>query len=216
MMPLSERARGRWRSILPALGIDSRFLTGKHGPCPMCGGQDRWRFDDKRGDGTWICTHCRAGNGIKLAMMCTGITDFRAIASRIETVIGSAPAEPVKPQRSEADQRATMNHLWRVSRPIRADDHVDRWMHRRGLGASSSPTCLRSHGGLRHSGTPASVHPGMLAKVVDATGKPVMLHRTFMTEDGRKAPLALQLLYLKTSESMGNHDSKVVDADSVD
>jgi hypothetical protein len=28
--------------------------------------------------------------------------------------------------------------------------------------------------------------------------------------------LALQLLFLKASESMGNHDSKVVDADSVD
>ena len=28
--------------------------------------------------------------------------------------------------------------------------------------------------------------------------------------------LALQLLFLKVSESMGNHDSKVVDADSVD
>jgi hypothetical protein len=28
--------------------------------------------------------------------------------------------------------------------------------------------------------------------------------------------LALQLLYLKASESMGNHDSKVVDTDSVD
>jgi hypothetical protein len=33
---------------------------------------------------------------------------------------------------------------------------------------------------------------------------------------GSAAPLALQLLYLKASESMGNHDSKVVDADSVD
>jgi hypothetical protein len=28
--------------------------------------------------------------------------------------------------------------------------------------------------------------------------------------------LALQLLFLRASESMGNHDSKVVDADSVD
>jgi hypothetical protein len=32
----------------------------------------------------------------------------------------------------------------------------------------------------------------------------------------REKLLALQLLYLKASESMGNHDSKVVDADSVD
>jgi hypothetical protein len=33
---------------------------------------------------------------------------------------------------------------------------------------------------------------------------------------GWEVRLALQLLYLKASESMGNHDSKVVDADSVD
>jgi hypothetical protein len=32
----------------------------------------------------------------------------------------------------------------------------------------------------------------------------------------KERALALQLLYLKASESMGNHDSKVVDADSVD
>src|SRR5580704_16112421 len=31
-----------------------------------------------------------------------------------------------------------------------------------------------------------------------------------------RSSLALQLLYLKASESMGNHDSEVVDADSVD
>jgi ribosomal protein L11 methylase PrmA len=31
-----------------------------------------------------------------------------------------------------------------------------------------------------------------------------------------RSRLALQLLFLKASESMGNHDSKVVDADSVD
>jgi len=30
------------------------------------------------------------------------------------------------------------------------------------------------------------------------------------------ASLALQLPFLKISESMGNHDSKIVDADSVD
>jgi hypothetical protein len=32
----------------------------------------------------------------------------------------------------------------------------------------------------------------------------------------RCSSLALQLLFLRASESMGNHDSKVVDADSVD
>ena len=34
-----ERARGRWREILPRLGIDARFLVNRHGPCPLCGGR---------------------------------------------------------------------------------------------------------------------------------------------------------------------------------
>jgi putative DNA primase/helicase len=189
MTPLWERAQGRWRSILPALGIDPRYLTGKHGPCPVCGGRDRFRFDNKQGAGTWICTHCGAGQGIKLAMMFTGITDFKEIAVKIEAVIGRSPAEPAKSERSEAAHRAAMNQLRRGSRPIRAGDHVDRWMQRRGLGALSYPTCLRSHAGLRHSGPPVSVHPGMIAMVSSASGKPVMIHRTFLTPDGTKAPV---------------------------
>jgi hypothetical protein len=35
-------------------------------------------------------------------------------------------------------------------------------------------------------------------------------------EVDRLIALALQLLFLRASESMGNHDSRVVDADSVD
>jgi putative DNA primase/helicase len=190
MTPLWERCNGRWRSILPALGIDPRYLTGKHGPCPICrDGRDRWRFDNKRGDGTWICTHCGAGNGIKLAMVCTGITDYKVIADKIEAVIGRAPAEPVRKERSEAANRAALNKLWQASRPVRTDDHVDQWMRRRGLLLTAYPPCLRSHSGLRHSGPPVSVHPGMLAMVSAPTGKPAMIHRTYLTAVGAKAPV---------------------------
>ena len=35
-------------------------------------------------------------------------------------------------------------------------------------------------------------------------------------DSGRHAVLALQLPFLKVSESMGNHDSKIVDAYGVD
>jgi hypothetical protein len=37
-----------------------------------------------------------------------------------------------------------------------------------------------------------------------------------ISETSYDARLALQLPFLKISESMGNHDSKIVDADSVD
>jgi putative DNA primase/helicase len=65
-------AAGRWRSILSTLGMDDKALSGKHCACPMCGGKDRFRFDDKDGRGTYFCSGCGAGDGVKLAMGITG------------------------------------------------------------------------------------------------------------------------------------------------
>jgi putative DNA primase/helicase len=153
MMPLSERCNGRWRSILLALGIDPRCLDGRNGPCPLCGeGRDRWQFDNKRGDGTWICTHCGADKGLKLVMMFTGISDFKEIAGEIEAVLGEAPLERARAERSEAEHRAAMNHLWQSGRAARAGDHVDKWFRRRGISLDAYPLCLRSHPGLRYIG----------------------------------------------------------------
>jgi putative DNA primase/helicase len=39
----------------------------------MCGGSDRFRCDDKRGEGTWICSQCGAGNGFMLVEQYTGL-----------------------------------------------------------------------------------------------------------------------------------------------
>ncbi len=49
-------ARGRWRELLVCFGVDADFLRNTHGPCPGCGGKDRFRFDDHDGDGTFICS----------------------------------------------------------------------------------------------------------------------------------------------------------------
>jgi phage/plasmid primase-like uncharacterized protein len=38
-----ERARGRWKEILPQVGIDAIYLKNWHGPCPLCV-CDRFRF----------------------------------------------------------------------------------------------------------------------------------------------------------------------------
>lgn len=55
-------AKGRWKTeILPAFGIDARYLDGKHHPCPGCGGIDRFRFSDWRGTGSFICSGGEGG-----------------------------------------------------------------------------------------------------------------------------------------------------------
>ena len=57
-------AHDRWFPILTQLGgISADFLQNKHGPCPLCGGDDRWRWDDRSGDGTGFCGQCGGRNG---------------------------------------------------------------------------------------------------------------------------------------------------------
>jgi len=58
-------AAGHWPDVLAGLGIDIP-RRGKHGPCPVCGGKDRFRLDDKTGRGTWICNQCGTGDGLDL------------------------------------------------------------------------------------------------------------------------------------------------------
>lgn len=71
---IKHRADGSWPQILSSLaGLDDKQLRNKHGPCPNCGGTDRYRFDDKQGSGSYICGQCGAGDGIDLYVKCSGM-----------------------------------------------------------------------------------------------------------------------------------------------
>jgi phage/plasmid primase-like uncharacterized protein len=39
-------------------GLTPDQLTDTHQPCPLCGGEDRYRFDDLNGTGSWYCNQC--------------------------------------------------------------------------------------------------------------------------------------------------------------
>lgn len=70
---IKHASTGNWVStIFPAVGIMLRGNGHKHQPCPMCGGTDRFRCDDKRGEGTWICSQCGSGNGFLLVQRYIG------------------------------------------------------------------------------------------------------------------------------------------------
>jgi putative DNA primase/helicase len=187
ILPLKDRARGRWSGILPVLGIGESFLTGRHGPCPLCGGKDRWRWDNLEGRGTWICSKCGAGDGIALVMQKHG-WDFRQAAKQIESILGSAPANLPKLVRSDREKRDAMNKLWRLSKVIDADDPVGRYLYRR-VGLASFPSCLRTACNVRYQSDYPSFHPAMIAMVSGPDGAPSTLHRTYLTNDGRKAPV---------------------------
>lgn len=60
-------------TIFPAAGISFTKAAHQHQACPICGGSNRFRCDDKRGEGTWICSQCGAGNGFMLVQQYTGL-----------------------------------------------------------------------------------------------------------------------------------------------
>lgn len=60
-----SKANGYWPSILERLAIPT---NRGEGPCPVCGGKTRYRFDNKDNRGTYFCSHCGAGTGLDLVM----------------------------------------------------------------------------------------------------------------------------------------------------
>ncbi len=185
--PIKERARGRWQGILPAIGVSSSYLSGKHGPCPMCGGKDRFRWDNKNGEGTYFCSNCGAGDGVKLVME-TQRVDFKNAVARINEHIGSAPIVHTRPGLSKAQQRESLRALYKQSQPVTEGDPVWRYLRNRGCGVPVIehiryvPKCLYTD---KDKGS--TWHPAMLAVICDVDGTPVSLHRTYLTMGGQKA-----------------------------
>lgn len=103
-----KQACGHWPRILPALGVT--VIKNRHQACPVCGGSDRFRFDDKEGRGTWFCNQCGAGDSLKLVEKVFGVTPSEA-AGKVNAVTGNLP--PVAPEvtaaaeaETEADRKA--------------------------------------------------------------------------------------------------------------
>ncbi|WP_435052153.1 primase-helicase zinc-binding domain-containing protein [Escherichia coli] len=55
-------------------GAGDSGAENRHQPCPVCGGSDRFRFDDREGRGTWYCNQCGAGDGLKLVEKVFGVS----------------------------------------------------------------------------------------------------------------------------------------------
>ena len=122
-----KQACGHWPNILPALGV--KVIKNRHQACPVCGGSDRFRFDDKEGRGTWFCNQCGAGDGLKLVEKVFGVTASEA-AVRVDAVTGNLP--PVAPEviaAAEADRQAAAAlavRLMEKTRPASGNAYLTR------------------------------------------------------------------------------------------
>ena len=102
-MNITDLTNGRWPDLLMQLaGLTPDQLIDTHQPCPLCGGEDRYRFDDLNGTGSWYCNQCGGkdhtgggGSGMDMLMRRTGLT-YPEACKRIEQHLNIKPEPPTK------------------------------------------------------------------------------------------------------------------------
>jgi putative DNA primase/helicase len=99
-------------------------------------------------------------------------------------------AETANAQSIQWARAGAMNTtLWAQALPIHASDPVARYLAGRSIHLPLWPSALRFHPGLDYwqDGQCLGRFPAMLGEVTDVVGKRVSLHRTYLTQGGRKA-----------------------------
>ena len=194
---VKRRAHGRWTEILGSLGVDEHILKKRNGPCPLCGGTDRFQYTDKFGEGNYHCRSCGAGGGFKLLQALKGI-DFNAALREVEQCVGAAavPMQMLSTEPSAARMKKLAQRIWEEARPVTTGDEVDRYLSGRGLALPTYPRALRFHAALGYfqkdgegKSRKVAEYPAMLACIQGSDGHAVTLHRTYL-KDGRKLAVA--------------------------
>ncbi len=107
-----------------------------------------------------------------------------------ESSYQSPPIESEVPERTDKI-KDRLEKIFAGSQAVTCGDPVDLYLLGRNIRLNSYPRDLRTHMALGYweDGQRIGTYPAMVAVVRDAMGRPVGLHRTYLTVDGRKAPV---------------------------
>ena len=138
----------------------------------MCGGTDRFRFDNKKGRGTFFCNQCGAGDGLDLIQKIKNIT-FAEAARMVDDLLQKHGQKPVQVHEPPAVSREEMERMWKAASPLSLNNPGGVYISSR-TGIERFPKALRFHQGA------------MLAKVSDPSGRGIQIHKTMLDSNGNK------------------------------
>lgn len=199
-------AAGQWPFIMQdlapeleeAIAANGRFHVG----CPYHGGNDGFRlFKDFATTGGGICNSCGAkASGFALLAWLKGYSAkdaFKEVAQWLRgeeftpTVATRKPIQEYKPQ-NPTKARERIESSWRSSLPLKGTP-AEAYLEYRGVWKENMPKSLRFHTAMSYFDVKEKkslgYFPCMLAPVTNKDGSLMCLHRTFLTNEGRKAPV---------------------------
>lgn len=184
-MNVMQSAQGKWFGILSSY-IDPVYLDGKHHPCPLCGGKDRFRYLDYQSSGSWVCNQCnpQPSDGMDLLEKFTRKT-FKYLAKEIEEIIGIVPTDKPKPKK---DPLPALNTISKNALPLSGLDPVTRYLKNRGI--RLVPAGIRYiRRDYYENGKSRGEYDCMVARISDHEGNRKSYHITHL-KNGEKAKLA--------------------------
>lgn len=182
--------KGRWFECLVSYGMDPSFLRNRGGPCPICGGRDRFRFDDKDGSGSFFCSHCQPGTGMTLLQLFTG-RGFKDLAPELDK--NYQAYRPV--QAKKVDNEKAIAKLREGMVPLEDGDLVHRYLAGRGI-QEVPKAFLRYHPSVYHWDEKRYM-PAMCAVMQAGDGSRAGYHLTFLDLESGKAKIEKSRLYTR-------------------
>ena len=181
-----QRAKGKWDGIIRHI-LGDQAISRKHTECPICGGKDRYRYDNNRNDGDWYCNQCGTGDGFALIMGALGCS-FKEAAEQIDRIVGHIEEKPFQPIVDHVKRRENLNSLWASAKsPEVAIDYLTD----RGIPTSTLQHISRDVRGidslaLYDGKKKIGDYPAMLCLIRNGRGEPISIHRTYITGEHTK------------------------------
>ena len=190
-LDLADALEGRkegheWRARCPVHGGRSLFITEKNGKILMM---------------------CRAGCSQREV-----ISELKRLGLWGNESCSGTHSLPKPESASDIERRANKaSEIWNQSNPIVSGDPVYTYLKNRGIVLPEYPSDLKTHPALPYwemgedeKPIKIGVFPCMLAIVRNPRGRPVGLHRTYLTDNGCKAPVMSPRKVLKVHDLAGS------------
>jgi putative DNA primase/helicase len=142
----------------------------------LCGGKDRFRFDDKD-EGRWYCNHCGSGDGYTLLCKYSSI-DFKTAKDITALYSNQTPLHRAKQPMSDAKKRELMSKVWAGAAPEALG--LRDYLSSRGI-----PEAFQFNPTIRW-------HPDLLCTTHGSTAPAIVIKCYRWGIDGRPEPITLQ------------------------
>lgn len=170
-------------------GIQVRGKVERVGPCPVCGGRDRFGINTRKQ--SWNCRGCQKGGGIIDLVQHLDAIDFPSAVGLLtgETVTRPQARQPSSPPPQQSANNGDLAlRIWREAQDPRGTI-VETYLRSRRLSLPNEAAgeAIRFHSACLFGTVRV---PAMVALVRDVvTNEPKAIHRTALTADGHKATI---------------------------